>query len=170
MQCKDSTPFENMKQKEIADVVTDKPTDIGTVQISYGGWIGRKFGLKRRMTLTVAGQPNGKVELIGAELFDMVGEDSLKKLNQTDQINLLLKQNITPVVKIIALAVCKGDKMPSTELINAIKFSFTMEQLETAFYEVYRRLDLKAFFGIMGFAKSLQLNLFQDQEAPSQES
>ncbi len=159
-----------MKQKEIADVLTDTPTEIGTVRISYGGWIGRKIGLKRKATLTVAGQPNGKVELIGAELFAMLGEDALKKLNQTDQINLLLKSNVTPIVNIIALAVCRGDKMPSRELVNAIRFSFTMEQLEIAFYEVYRRLDLKAFFGIMGFAKSLQLNLFQDQEAPSQES
>lgn len=159
-----------MKQKEIADVLTDAPTEIGTVRLSYGGWIGRKLGLKRRVALTVAGQPNGKVELIGAELFAMLGEDALKKLNQTDQINLLLKSNVTPIVNIIALAVCRGDKMPSRELVDAIRFSFTMEQLETAFYEVYRRLDLKAFFGIMGFAKSLQLNLFQDQEAPSQES
>lgn len=159
-----------MKQKEIADVVTDKPTEIGTVRISYGGWIGRKLGLKHRVPLSVAGQPNGKVELIGAELFDMAGEDALSKLNQTDQINLLLKQNIAPVVRIIALAVCRGDKMPSRELVDAIRFSFTMEQLKTAFYEVYRRLDLKAFFGIMGFAKSLQLNLFQDQEVHSQES
>ena len=159
-----------MKQKEIADVVTDTPTEIGTVRLSYGGWIGRKLGLKRKVTLTVAGQPNGKVELIGAELFAMLGEDALKKLNQTDQINLLLKSNVTPIVNIIALAVCREDKMPSRELVNAIRFSFTMEQLETAFYEVYRRLDLKAFFGIMGFAKSLQLNLFQDQEAPSLES
>ncbi|MDM1049379.1 hypothetical protein [Sphingobacterium hotanense] len=159
-----------MKQKEIADVLTDTPTEIGTVRLSYGGWIGRKLGLKRKTMLTVAGQPNGKVELIGAELFAMLGEDALKKLNQTDQINLLLKSNVTPIVNIIALAVCRGDKMPSRELVDAIRFSFTMEQLETAFYEVYRRLDLKAFFGIMGFAKSLQLNLFQDQEAPSQES
>lgn len=159
-----------MKQKEIADVLTDTPTEIGTVRLSYGGWIGRKLGLKRRVALTVAGQPNGKVELIGAELFSMLGEDALKKLNQTDQINLLLKSNVTPIVNIIALAVCRGAKMPSRELVDAIRFSFTMEQLETAFYEVYRRLDLKAFFGIMGFAKSLQLNLFQDQEAPSQES
>lgn len=159
-----------MKQKEIADVLTDTPTEISSVRMSYGGWIGRKLGLKRRITLSVAGQPNGKVELIGAELFEMVGVDSLDKLNQTDQINLLLKENITPVVRIIALAVCKGDKMPSRDLVDAIRFSFTMEQLETAFYEVYRRLDLKAFFDIMGFAKSLQLNLFQDQEAPSRES
>src|SRR5690606_23426644 len=159
-----------MKQKEIADVLTDTPTEIGTVRLSYGGWIGRKLGLKRKVTLTVAGQPNGKVELIGAELFEMLGEDALKKLNHTDQINLLLKSNVTPIVNIIALAVCREDKMPSRELVNAIRFSFTMEQLETAFYEVYRRLDLKAFFGIMGFAKSLQLNLFQDQEAPSLES
>lgn len=162
------TPF--MKQKEIADVLTDTPTEIGTVRLSYGGWIGRKLGLKRKVTLTVAGQPNGKVELIGAKLFEMLGEDALKKLNQTDQINLLLKSNVTPIVNVIALAVCRGDKMPSRELLNAIRFSFTMQQLETAFYEVYRRLDLKAFFGIMGFAKSLQLNLFQDQEAPLQES
>ena len=159
-----------MKQKEIAEVVADIPTDIGAVRISYGGWLGRKLGLKRRMMLSVAGQPNGKVELIGAELFDMVGEDALKKLNQSDQINLLLKQNIGPVVNIIALAVCRGEKMPSRDLIKAIKFGLTMEQLETAFNEVYRRLDLKAFFGIMGFAKSLQLNLFQDQEVHSQES
>lgn len=159
-----------MKQKEIAEVVADLPTEIGTVRMSYGGWLGRKLGLKRRISLSVAGQPNGKVELIGAQLFDMAGEDALKKLNQTDQINLLLKSNITPVVNIIALAVCHGDKMPSRELVNAIKFGLTMEQLEKAFYEVYRRLDLKAFFGIMGFAKSLQLNLFQDQEVPLQES
>ncbi len=159
-----------MKQKEIAEAVADLPTEIGTVRISYGGWLGRKLGLKRRIALSVAGQPNGKVELIGAQLFDMVGEDALKKLNQTDQINLLLKSNITPVVNIIALAVCRGEKMPSRELVNAIKFGLTMEQLEKTFYEVYRRLDLKAFFGIMGFAKSLQLNLFQDQEVPSQES
>ncbi|MGV6945047.1 hypothetical protein [Sphingobacterium kyonggiense] len=158
-----------MTQKEISEVLADTPTSIGHVKLPRWGWIGRRLGLRKRVELTIQGQPNIKVEMIGTELSEMLGAEDIEKLNQSDQINALLKNNIRPIVRIIGMACMKEDKMPSKDLLRAIGSTFTMTQLETAFMEVYRRLDLKPFFGIMGFAKSLSLNLFQDQEVHSQE-
>lgn len=158
-----------MKQREIASVYTDQPTDIGTVRLPKWGWIGKKFGIHRKVSLAIKGQPTGKVELIAAELDDMLGAKDIKELNQADQINTLLRNNVTPLVKIIALAVSPEDKMPSPDLIKAIKFQFTTPMLANAFNEVYRRLDLTTFFDIMTLAKNLSLSLIPETELRGQD-
>ena len=158
-----------MTQREIANTFTDEPVSIGSVRIPKWGWLGKKLGFTRTLELQVHGLPAGKVEMIGAELFDMLGEDAISDKNQSDQINLLLKNNIDPIVRVVALGCSRGSRKSSPELEKAIKFQFTNAQLLIAFQEVYRRLDLEPFFGIMVLAKSLKLSFFPDQEAPGQE-
>lgn len=158
-----------MTQREISNVFTDVPVSVGSVKIPKWGWLGRKLGFARTLELQVHGLPAGKVEMIGAELFDMLGEDAISGKNQSDQINLLLKNNIQPIIRIVALAVSRGTPLPSKDLEDAIKFQLTNAQLLNAFQEVYRRLDLEPFFGIMVLAKSLKLSFFPDQEARGQE-
>lgn len=158
-----------MTQREIANTFTDEPVSIGSVRIPKLGWLGKKLGFTRTLELQVHGLPAGKVEMIGAELFDMLGEDAIIDKNQSDQINLLLKNNIDPIVRVVALGCSRGSQKPSPELEKAVKFQFTNAQLLNAFQEVYRRLDLEPFFGIMVLAKSLKLSFFPDQEVPGQE-
>lgn len=132
------------------------------------GIIGRWLGFRSRVALTISELPVGKVQLIAAELDDMLGADAIENMAQSDQINKLLRENLPRVVRVIALAVCRGSDMPSPTLYSAISDQLTMTQIHDAFIEVYRRLDLTPFFSILGLAKSLNLSLIPDQEADGQ--
>lgn len=157
-----------MNQKEIAKTFVDAPTPIGEISLPRFGKIGRLLRLTKRVELKVYGLPIGKVQLIGAKLYDMAGEQDVDKLSTPEKINHLLKHNLPMLIEIIGLAVCKGSKMPSKALLDAISSQMTMEQLADAFSEVYRRLDLTNFFNILGLAKNLSLIIIQDKEAHGQ--
>lgn len=154
-----------MKQREIAETFADVPKEVGTVLLPKWGSIGKWFGLQSRVALHISELPIGKVQLIAAELDDMLGVDGIVDMSQSDQINKLLRENIPRVVRIVALASCKGSKMPSPALLLAINDQLPMSTLQEAFIEVYRRLDLTPFFNIMGLAKSLSLSLIPEAEA-----
>lgn len=157
-----------MKQRELAETFADIPKEVGTVTLPKWGFIGRILRARKKHTLYISELPIGKVQLIAAELDDMLGADGIADMSQSDQINKLLRENIPRVVRIVALASCKGSKMPSPALLLAINDQLPMNTLQEAFIEVYRRLDLTPFFGILGLAKSLNLNLMPDQEARGQ--
>lgn len=159
-----------MTQQEIAEVFTEQPSPIGIVRVPIWGRIGVALRLYRKIPLEIKAIPVGKVQLIGAALKNMVGSDELAGLSQSDQINKLLADNVAPLVTIVALACTSGSKMPSSHLINAIGAQMSMRQLEYAINQVYRRLDLEPFFGILSLAKSLNLSLFPEAAAPGQPS
>jgi len=157
-----------MTQQEIAEVFTEQPIAIATVRLPRWGRLGKLLRLYRKVDLEIKSIPVGKVQLIGAALKNMAGASALEGLSQSDQINKLLADNVAPLVTIVALACTRGKQMPSPDLINAIASQMSMRQLEFAINQVYRRLDLEPFFGILSLAKSLNLSLFPDQEAPGQ--
>lgn len=157
-----------MTQQEIANAFTEQPTPIGVVRVPRWGRFGAAIRLYRTVPLEIKAIPVGKVQLIGAALKDMVGADGLVGLSQSDQINKLLADNVGPLVTIVALACTSGKQMPSPAMIDAIASQMSMRQLEFAINQVYRRLDLEPFFGILSLAKSLNLNLFPEAEALGQ--
>ncbi len=159
-----------MTQQEIAEVFTEQPIAIGTVRVPVWGRLGKMLRLSRIVHLEIKSIPVGKVQLIGAALKNMVGADGIDGLSQSDQINKLLADNVEPLVTVVGLACTSGKQMPSPHLINAIASQMSMRQLEYAVNQVYRRLDLEPFFGILSLAKSLNISLFPEAEAPGQRS
>lgn len=159
-----------MTQREIANTFADQPTTIGVVRVPKWGIIGRLLGLYRTKELSIAGLPLGKVQLIAAEFDDMLGGKAVEGMIQSDQINLLLKSNLPQLIKVIGMAVSKGAKMPSRDLMTALNEQFTMPELAEAISEVYRRLDLSTFFGILALTKSLNLSDTQDPQVHGQPS
>lgn len=159
-----------MTQREIANTFIDQPTKIGVVRMPKWGVIGRVLGLYRTKELSITGLPLGKVQLIAAEFDDMLGGEEVEGMIQSDQINVLLKSNLPKLTKVIGMAVCKGAKMPSKGLLLALSEQITMPELAEAISEVYRRLDLTTFFGILALTKSLNLSDTQDPEAHGQPS
>ncbi|MCL7987728.1 hypothetical protein M8998_07240 [Sphingobacterium sp. lm-10] len=158
-----------MTQREIANTFTDQPTSIGELRFQKWGIIGDLLGLYRKEELSISGLPLGKVQLIAAEFNDMMGGEQVEGMIQSDQINLLLKTNLPSLIKVIGIAASKGSEMPSKNLLYALNEQWTMPQLAEAISEVYRRLDLTTFFGIMALTKSLNLNDTQDREAHGQQ-
>ena len=118
--------------------------------------------------MALSGLPLGKVQLIAAEFDDMVGGEEVEGMIQSDQINVLLKNNLPQLTKVIGMAVCKGAKMPSRDIIAALNEQFTMPELAEAISEVYRRLDLSTFFGILALTKSLNLSDTPDPQVHGQ--
>src|SRR5690606_2259263 len=157
-----------MKQREIAETFADVSKEVGSVMLPKWGIIGRWLGFRSRVALTISELPVGKVQLIAAELDDMLGADAIENMAQSDQINKLLRENLPRVVRVIALAGCRGSDMPSPTLYSAISDQLTMTQIHDACIEVYRSLDLTPLFSILGLAKSLNLSLIPDQEADGQ--
>lgn len=157
-----------MTQKEITDVFTDAVSEIGSVRISKGGFFNRLFKRKKQIELSVGIIPAGKVQKIGTLLKSMADFRAIANLSQADQINTLLSDNIPPIIEIIALSVAGPKEKPCPELVSAISNQWGMQQIHTAFIEVYRRLDLQPFFDILSLSKNLTLNLFPDKEAPGQ--
>src|SRR5690606_6797229 len=143
---------------------TDEPTQVGEVTQPHPNWLLRKIGFRKTQPLLIYPLPIGKAQLIGVELCDMLGVKDLEGKDHTEQINSILAKNIPSVERIIALASCKGRKMPSEKLVNEIANTLTIQQIQFAFYEVYRRLDLTTFFDIMALSKNLSLNLIPDKE------
>jgi len=159
-----------MTQEEITKAFTEEHTYICDIHVPKWGVIGKWLGLQRRVPLNIITIPCGKVQLIGSTLSDMLGIKEVETLPQSEQINSLLAHNIQPIANIIGLASLKGKKKPSEEYVQSIMDSLSMDQLNYAMTEVYRRLDLKPFFDIMALTKSLSLNLFPEAEAPGQQS
>lgn len=158
-----------MTQRELANTFTDQPTTVGSVQMPRWGRIGKWLGWRRKMELSISGLPLGKVQLIAAEFSDMLGGADIENLAESEQINLLLKTNLPKLINVIGMAVCRGKQMPSGELIEAISSQLSMPQLAEAISEVYRRLDLTTFFGILALTKSLSLSSTPDQTAHGQQ-
>lgn len=159
-----------MFNQDIANTFTDAPFRLEGVAIKqpHSNWLLRKLGVKKSQPLFIYPLPIGKAQLIGVELSNMLGVKDLEGKDHTEQINSILAENIPSVVRIIALASCKGREMPSEKLVNEIANTLTITQIHTTFFEVYRRLDLTTFFDIMALSKNLSLNLIPDKEALGQ--
>lgn len=159
-----------MFNQDIANTFTDAPFLLEGVTIKqpHPNWLLRKIGFKQSQPLHIYPLPIGKAQLIGVELSSMLGINDLQDMDHTEQISSILANNIPNVIRIIALASCKGKDMPNEKLVNEIANTLTIAQIRTAFYEVYRRLDLTTFFDIMALSKNLSLNLTPEAEAPGQ--
>jgi len=155
-----------MKQKEITSTFVDEPTYLSTVKLRRYTWLPY---FHKNVDLYIQPISVGKAELIGSVFLGMTGINDITDLSQSDQINKLLTDNIKPLVNAVGLAVCPGAKRPSEELLNAICNQISMTKLEGAITEVYRRLDLSPFFGILSLTKSLTANLILDQDPHGQE-
>lgn len=157
-----------MTQKEIAEAFSDTSTEIGSVSIKRTDFFGKLFGKRTNTTLSVGIIPAGKVEQIGHILKSMTNFEGIANLSQADQINTLMSENITPIIKIIGLG-CSGTREQSDpKVLTAIGYQWGTRQLYTAFIEVYRRLDLQPFFDILTLSKNLNLSLFQEEEPRGQ--
>jgi len=156
-----------MTQQEIADTFIDSPTNIGSIVLPKRGLINKILKRTHSINIEVGPIPVGKVQQIGALLKQMTNIESIQKYSQADQINILLSDNINPILQIIAIAISKTRGF-EIETFTAISEQWSMSLIYKAFIEVYRRLDLSSFFDIMALSKNLTLNLFPDPEALGQ--
>lgn len=156
-----------MTQQEIADTFIDTPTHIGSIVLPKGGLVNKIFKRTDSIDIEVGPIPVGKVQQIGVLLKQMTNFESIQKYSQADQINILLSDNINPIVHIIAIAISKTRSF-EVETLTAISDQWSMSLIYKAFIEVYRRLDLASFFDIMALSKNLTLNLFPDPEVLGQ--
>lgn len=157
-----------MTLKERTESFIDAPIQVGEIPLPHPNWLLCKLGIKKKQPLIIYPLPIGKVQMIGVELCEMLGSKELKGKDHTEQINYLLASNIPRVIRIVSLASCESKQIPSPKLIEAIGNTLTTKEIHTAFYEVYRRLDLTTFFDIMALSKNLQISLIPDQEAHGQ--
>ncbi|EFK57360.1 hypothetical protein U0038_17485 [Sphingobacterium spiritivorum] len=156
-----------MTQQEIADTFIDSPTHIGSIALPKGGLINKILKRTHSIDIEVGPIPVGKVQQIGVLLKQMTNLESIQKYSQADQINILLSDNINPILQIIAIAISKTRRF-EVDTLTAISEQWSMSLIYKAFIEVYRRLDLSSFFDIMALSKNLTLNLFPDPEALGQ--
>ncbi len=166
MQEQELTPLE--AQRLIVKTFNDHPEQLGEVTLPRTDFFGKLFKRKRTVSLQLRGISAGVSQDIALRLMEMTGAKDIQNLPSSDQIFTLLRDNVTGLTDVIAIAINNNPATPSQELSIALRYQFTNGQINAMFRMVYGRLDLEPFFDSLTLARSLVINLTQDKEVLGQ--
>ncbi|QEL01576.1 hypothetical protein FKG96_12415 [Olivibacter sp. LS-1] len=153
-QGEDATP------RQIAEAITDRPTELKKIRIKYTTWWKKVLAflciLPRTRMLTIKAP-------CAATMYDIVAiYDELKITKDVvEDIDGLLygivKENLPSIIESIAIAVHNKEGKPPKWLLDALWYQFEQYELATACKIVYRGLDFDSFFGIMTFVRNIKM-------------
>lgn len=162
MQEQELSPLE--AQRLIVRTFNDHPDLLGEVVLPRTDFFGKIFRIRRKVTLELRGISSGVSQDIALRLMEMTGAKEIAGLPSSDQIFTLLKDNVSGLTDVIAMAINNDPNGDFNSLSIAIRYAFTNGQINEMFRMVYGRLDLEPFFDSLTLARSLVINLTQDRE------
>ncbi|MCY4781444.1 hypothetical protein ORI89_17425 [Sphingobacterium sp. UT-1RO-CII-1] len=149
----------NQVAKELAEVISDKTTFFKKVKIIYPHKWQRVLSFLRIIPRTndiiLTELYPGTVFLLLSILIDLrvKGDEG-----DTEELSFykIIKSNIPLINKFIAVAINNKVTEPPKWLYDAINYQLTKNDLEFLVNDIYRRLDVEIFFGIMASLRKIQ--------------
>lgn len=156
--------------KEIADTISDRKILFKKVQIKYSHWWQRLFGffflLPKTKDIVLSELFPATVYRLLSILIDFKVKGDI---GDTEELSFykIISNNLLLLNEFIAIGVNNNIEEPPKWLYHAINYQLTPKELEFLVNDIYRRLDVEIFFGIMGSLRKIQdLSLTLEAEAP----
>lgn len=145
--------------KEIAEAISDKKTFFKKVKIKYPVWWQRLLAffyiLPRTKDIILTDLWPATVYRLLAKLIDLkVSGDK----DDTEELTIykVLKGNLPILTDYIAIGLNNRVEEPPKWLYEAINYQLTPKELEFLANDIYRRLDVETFFGILASLRKVQ--------------
>jgi len=164
----ENTESANPVGQEIVDTITDRKQFVKKVKIDYvKKWhklLSFLFILPRFKKIYLADPFPGTVYRLLGTLIDL---KTTKDEQDTEDLGLykIIRANIPILISFIAIGIHNRSSVPPRWLYLALNNQFSIKELESLSFDIYRRLDVETFFGITASLRKVQdLNLSLEPE------
>lgn len=164
----ENTKSANPVGQEIVDTISDKKQFVKKVRINYAKkWhkiLSFLFILPKFKKLYLSDPFPGTVYRLLGTLIDL---KTTKDDQDTEDLGLykIIQANIPILISFIAIGIHNRSSEPPRWLYLALNNQFSIKELESLSFDIYRRLDVETFFGITASLRKVQdLNLTLEPE------
>lgn len=153
------TSSNNPIGKEMADAISDKRTFFKKVKVSYTHWWKRVlaflFILPRTKSIIITDLYPATVYRLLSVLIDLrvKGDEG-----DTEELSFykIIQSNLPLLTDYLAIALNNRVEEPPKWLYDAINYQLSPKDLEYLTNDIYRRLDVETFFGILASLRRVQ--------------
>lgn len=165
-----NTKSSNPIGKEMADAISDKSTFFKKVKINYAHWWQRVlaglFILPRTKSIILTDLYPATVYRLLSILIELrvKGDEG-----DTEELSFykIIQSNLPLLTDYIAIALNNRVEEPPLWLYDAINYQLPPKDLEFLVNDIYRRLDVETFFGILASLRKVQgIGSTLDPEVP----
>jgi hypothetical protein len=145
--------------KEMADAISDKTTFFKKVKVNYPYWWQRVlaffFILPRTKNIILSELHPATVYRLLSVLIDLrvKGDEG-----DTEELSFykIIQSNLPLLTDYIAIALNNRVEEPPKWLYEALNYQLSPKDLEYLVTDIYRRLDVETFFGILASLRKVQ--------------